>query len=508
MAKKVSIKVKNVKVTAPAATTNNEQLSFDEVEATPVTAKAVKKVIPVKSDSESTGKKTPKIKVTKTGPALVIPTKKYEPSETVLNTLELAKEMGADLNSPLYQLPKRTKDFNVDELGLEVKSFSEMKVLIKAFYNSFQSERIAAENQQRSLEQGASEGELADIDTDILDDDTQFLRYPTYAYIVEMKQEAEKQLQKLIESYVVSTKIGQYLTSIVGIGPLLAGSLMAYIDLSKAKYAGQVWSYAGLNDNNDPWLSEEKVKKVMDKVVGSSKEITDDMIVQIAILTGRSAKRIKKGATKIDEDGNETITPASLGSYLKKPPYNRSFKTVCWKMGQSVLKHKNSEKSLYGKLLNERLLYEKQKNADHGYILEALKNMGYIDKKPENMSKEDQEALLEQMHKDIESGAFVPKLGKTTQIYKTYYDGYLGDAHINARVRRWVVKLMLSHIFEAMYIDANGTFPPAPYIVSVGGHADYIYPEVRYSEFWNISDEEIAKRALELHQDKGFKFKI
>lgn len=506
MAKKVSIK--NVKIAATAAKTENEQLKFDEVESTPVTAKAVKKVIPVKSESTSTGKKTPKIKVTKTGPALVIPTKKYEPSETVLNTLELAKEMGADLNSPLYQLPKRTKDFDVEQLGLEVKSFSEMKVLIKAFYNSFQPERIAAENQQRSLEQGASEGELADIDTDMLDDDdAQLLHYPTYAYIVEMKQEAEKQLQKLIESYVVSTKIGQYLTSIVGIGPLLAGSLMAYIDINKAKYAGQVWSYAGLNDNNDPWLSEEKVKKVMDKVVGSAKEITDDMIVQIAILTGRSAKRIKKGATKIDEDGNETITPASLRAYLKKPPYNRNFKTVCWKMGQSVLKHKNSEKSVYGKLLNERLLYEKQKNADHGYILEALKNMGYIDKKPD-ISKEEQEALLEQMHQDIKSGAFVPKLGKTTQIYKTYYDGYLGDAHINARARRWVVKLMLSHIFEAMYIDANGTFPPAPYIVSVGGHADYIYPEVKYSDFWNISEEEIAKRAVELHQDKGFKFKI
>jgi hypothetical protein len=46
----------------------------------------------------------------------------------------------------------------------------------------------------------------------------------------------------------------------------------------------------------------------------------------------------------------------------------------------------------------------------------------------------------------------------------------LPPAHIDARARRWGVKLFLSHMFEVMYIEHNGKMPPEAYILTQPGH--------------------------------------
>ena len=516
MARKVSLK--NVKIKAVSTPTKEpEQMTLEQVsnpaegakkleaeaqpkkKGRPKKEEAAVKATPVKVKASG-----PKIKVTKTGAAtLQFDTKKYEPGELVQAALDYASEQGIDVNNPLYQIPKRTKDLDIENMGINITSLNEMKILIRTLYNTYQPNRIAVENQQRSIEQGSCEGEIVDINND----DDPRLRFPAYAYIVETQRESEKQLIALIEKCVKNTTIGQYLTSIMGIGPLLAGALMAYIDINKCESVSQIWSYCGYNNNNDPWLKEARINSVIKQCVGDSKEITDNMIASISVLTGRKASRILKGATRVLEDGTEVLNATTLKNYLKKPPYNRAFNTVCWKLGECILKVKNNPKSKYGALLNQRILYEKTKNANHEYILEALKNMGWIDRKPnKDIPMEEQERMLKEMQEAIDTGKFSPSIGKTAQTYDKYYNGYLSDRHILERCKRWVVKLILSHVFEAMYLDAKGCIPKAPYVLSIGGHCDYISPEVPYSNFWNVNDEDFAHRAQQVIKERGHTF--
>ena len=59
-----------------------------------------------------------------------------------------------------------------------------------------------------------------------------------------------------------------------------------------------------------------------------------------------------------------------------------------------------------------------------------------------------------------------------------YEDGKLPKAHVHARARRWVAKLFLSHVHQAMYEDYFGQPAPKPYVFEKcqGGHRHFIAP--------------------------------
>ena len=48
--------------------------------------------------------------------------------------------------------------------------------------------------------------------------------------------------------------------------------------------------------------------------------------------------------------------------------------------------------------------------------------------------------------------------------------------HIDARARRWTVKLFLSHWWEVAYELHHGTKPPNPYVITYLEHVDQIRP--------------------------------
>lgn len=129
----------------------------------------------------------------------------------------------------------------------------------------------------------------------------------------------------------------------------------------------------------------------------------------------------------------------------EKRPWNADLKTLAvFKLGESFVKVQNREADFYGKLFAERKALYTAKNEAGDFADEAAR-------------------VLENR-----------KIGKATDAYKAYSEGRLPKAHIHARARRYAVKMFLSHLHEVMYEDRYGQKPAKPWIIDIGGHADYI----------------------------------
>lgn len=130
----------------------------------------------------------------------------------------------------------------------------------------------------------------------------------------------------------------------------------------------------------------------------------------------------------------------------QKRPWNAELKTLCWKVGQSFMKVQNHPNDVYGKLYRQRKAHEQAQNEAGAYAEQAA-------------------AVLE-----------AKRIGKDTEAYKWYSQGKLPPAHIDARARRWAVKLFLAHLFEVMWEHEKGSAPPLPYPIAMLNHAHKIEP--------------------------------
>jgi len=67
----------------------------------------------------------------------------------------------------------------------------------------------------------------------------------------------EDQIKRALEIYSEQKLIGRWLTAHYGIGPVIASGLMAHIDIHKAKTAGAIWRFGGM-DPTSKWERGEK----------------------------------------------------------------------------------------------------------------------------------------------------------------------------------------------------------------------------------------------------------
>lgn len=382
---------------------------------------------------------------------------------------------------------------------------AEMKVLIDTFYQT-QANRIACQNQIRAINQGADDGNS---------DTVQILLWDLHN-----KMSQEKELFKVLDAVTEQHPVGRWLKQIKGVGPTIAAGVLAYFDIKSANYASNFISYAGLNDNNRPWLGREKAKKIVDEVLGSDEYITDEHLIRISAKSGWKVASLDEACTVFDEEGlkeyyidtkkfnvevckflgisakelkdvvgsTRTITKAKaeeIGNHFNqkeevdyifkscsvtdehgrlvpkrskdkligqvaKIPYNKDLKVLLFKASECFVKVSGKDDSLYGKLFRQFKAEEIKKN-------EA------------GMFKEQAAAILASKN-----------IGKNTDAYKAYSEGFLPDAHINARAKRKVQKIFVSHIFEAMWWSEYGTQPPVPYAFGELGHNDYIGPEIPF----------------------------
>lgn len=138
------------------------------------------------------------------------------------------------------------------------------------------------------------------------------------------------------------------------------------------------------------------------------------------------------------------LDPKQVWEKGQKRPFNAALKTLAWKCGQSFMKFSFREECYYGKIYRERKEFEVARNE----------------------RKENTEA--------VEKALKV--IGKTTESYKHLQAGMLPPAQIDARARRYAVKLFLAHLHAVWYEIHFQQKPPLPYPIAILGHAHHIQP--------------------------------
>lgn len=129
-----------------------------------------------------------------------------------------------------------------------------------------------------------------------------------------------------------------------------------------------------------------------------------------------------------------------------KRPWNADLKVLCWKAGKSFVMLRGSKNDVYGKLYEQRKAYEVERNEAGLYADQA-------------------EASLREKN-----------YGRETDARKHYEAGHLPPARIDARARRWTVKLFLAHVHHVMFESHFGEPPPKPYVLEHKGHAHMVGP--------------------------------
>jgi hypothetical protein len=366
------------------------------------------------------------------------------------STINILAEAGFDVNSDisLPQAESLTKDLKEKIITIGKVERSEIKACVSTFYQ-MQDMRRALTEQIRSIEN-------SDKDTSA-ETSIAILRWT-----VKNVASIERSLEKCMELICRTDKVGRWLLATVGIGPVLAAGCLAYFDIEGKEYATQFHSYAGLNDNNRPWLSREKSTEIVNDIIGDSKVITDDHVALIAAKSQWSYEHIRNKAYN-SETGKWSKTNIIKAICLK--PYNGDLKSFCWKIGKSFQWNCNNSNSVYGTLFSEKRVSEIAKNENGVFADQAYEKMNVV--------------------------------GKTTEAYKSYSQGKLPKAHINNRALRWATKIFISHLFEEMYRVRYDKVPPRYYsLVKLDDeHNKEILPEVPYDlvseEYKTLSKEEI-----------------
>ena len=335
------------------------------------------------------------------------------------------------------EIEKLTRDMKKGILASENPSREEIKNLVNLFYQ-IQGIRLAISEQIRSIEKASK----SDANIIIL------------TWTLRSVAAIEKGINDALKCVCESSEVGKWLLGIKGIGPVLAAGCLGFFDVTNKQYSSQFISYGGLNDNNRPWLGVEKSKAIINECIEEysedGKTITDEVAEHI------SARTQWKFSYLLENGYNEKKgkwSKTDLEKACAKIPYNKSLKTHLWKIGKSFEYQKTRDGSLYGRLLAERISKEIERN-ENGLNKELI-----------------QKKMSEKNY------------SKGTETYNCYMEGKLPMPEINARARRWVEKIFVSHLFEEMYRVTNDKIPPRYYALDhCDGHHDEILPEIPYTK--------------------------
>ena len=336
----------------------------------------------------------------------------------------------------LEPINKLTKD--IKKAGVELKD-QEARYLVDLYYQ-IQEYRKALANKGRIM--GEEEPH------EILD------------WFLANAEHLENQIKTILDIYSKNHMVGKWLQSIVGIGPVLSAGLLAHIDITKCPTAGHIWSFAGLDPDKE-WLGKEKARELVNRIMGTKKEVTDEILIAVSKETGRSLEYFLRNSyektkkkrkvfgeevtvEEVDDTKPKKRTKESLIKAVSFRPWNAELKTLCWKIGQSFVKVCNNENDVYGKIYITRKAYETEKNEEGEYKDRAAKAL---------------------RGKDFD---------KSTIAYKCYIEGKIPPGQIQQSAERIATKIFLSHLQYVWYKEKFGKEPPKPFAIAILGHAHEI----------------------------------
>lgn len=245
----------------------------------------------------------------------------------------------------------------------------------------------------------------------------------------------EEQIKRALDKYTLSTVAGAWARAQMGIGPVLCAGIVGAIDITKAPTAGHIWAFFGF-DPTKAWLKGQKC------------------------------------------------------------PWSPKAKVLGWKAGQRFMKNSNREECYYGQVYRQRKEYEWDRNCSgllaQQATAQALRYGADTDAKAWAQGRLDGDTIRALRAAGPLVQAEVKKLrgevGAGTPM--------LPPAHIDARARRYAVKLFLAHLHDVMYRDFYDKEPPLPYPIAHLQHAHYIAPPPG-GEPAQADDDEIDEDQIE-----------
>lgn len=358
-----------------------------------------------------------------------------------------------DINTPFMKLGKDLR------AAAHSMGRNDARFLVDYYYTA-QDRRIRAAGQHRASEKAGKPHALINW---LFKTDTLF----------------ENAIKAALGEFAACWRVGQWLQAQYGIGPVLSAAMLANFDISRAKTVGHFWRFAGL-DPSCVWLGKAKSEALLAKVVGKSKDLTQDMAVAIQKASGQHPTTLMQvfyegTATKA---GRKTGV-AALKAKLSRCPYNQELKSlVCYKLGETMVKFSTAEdkdgnwKCYYGRLFadeKERLI---KANAAGAFATAAAAEIERC-RAEGHLAKMEDKARMD-----------------------FWKNGQLCPQHIHERARRYMVKLFLSHVHQVMYEDYYGTAAPVPYIFEHPNGVDHRHLLV--PPFWGESYKYSGKRLTEL----------
>lgn len=240
------------------------------------------------------------------------------------------------------------------------------------------------------------------------------------SWLMAQSKALEDQIKVVLDLYTSGHLMGSWMRQIYGIGPVLSAGLLAHIHMG-------IWCdvCAGRTLQDCERRQGDKKFNVEPHEWTPTKSLpTAGHIWSFAgIASDRKNLQWTKG---------------------QRRPHNAILMSLCWKIGQSFMKFSNQPRCYYGRIYRERKEWEMGRNERGLYAEKAA------------------DAL--------------PHFSKTTESYKSYVQGKLPPGHIDARARRYAVKMFLSHMHAEWYRRVFNEEPPKPYAVAILGHAHIVPP--------------------------------
>jgi hypothetical protein len=225
----------------------------------------------------------------------------------------------------------------------------------------------------------------------------------------------EKNIKTALAIYSPTKRMGRWAESITGIGPVISAGLLAHLTLRPW------WCVNHMSVSQVPCHSDAPCTK------------------QCHFEETHTIGHIWKFAGLLPPD----LQPWDPH---EKRPWNASLRTLCWKIGKSFVMFSSNPNDHYGKIWASRKALEQKRNESG-------------------------------MFKELAARELAAKnYGRDTNARKAYEKGLLPAGRIDARARRYAVKLFLSHYFHCAHTIEFGVEPPKPYTVEHLGHADMIRP--------------------------------
>lgn len=190
----------------------------------------------------------------------------------------------------------------------------------------------------------------------------------------------EEWLNEKIGDYVKAHPAYDWFSKVKGVGDLNIGKVLSLIDIERASMVSKLWRYAGFSVDQG------------------------------------SAERQQKG---------------------KKLHYNKMLKSMCWRLGKSLIRAKGEYYKFY---LEQKKAYEKRFKEEGREIISAT-----------NLPKDEK--------------------GR-----KSETDEFFALGHLDMMAMRKMIKLFLSHLWMK-WREAEGLYVTKPYVHAIKGHADYRPPE-------------------------------